>query len=111
MIESYGFGKIVIDGKVYTNDLIILPGKIISNWWRREGHLLQAEDLGEVFEAKPEKLIIGTGSSGMMQVAKEVYELAEKEGINVVCKKTAEAVKEFNYAKDAKTALAVHLTC
>ena len=28
MIESYSFGKIIIDGTKYISDLIIYPGKI-----------------------------------------------------------------------------------
>jgi len=41
MIEHYSFGRIVIDGKEYTKDLIIYPDKIRANWWRKEGHKLR----------------------------------------------------------------------
>ncbi|MCG2675765.1 hypothetical protein L6304_01045, partial [bacterium] len=46
----------VIDGKEYTNDLIIYPDHIQSSWWRKEGHRLDTEDIKEILEAKPEVL-------------------------------------------------------
>ena len=50
-IDSYQFGKIVVDGTSYTSDVIILGKTIVSNWWRKQGHLLSAEDLEAVFAA------------------------------------------------------------
>jgi hypothetical protein len=37
-IDHYEFGRIVVDGREVTNDLIILPGRVVRNWWRQEGH-------------------------------------------------------------------------
>ena len=36
-IESYEFGRMAIDGKAYTKDLILLPDRILDGWWRQEG--------------------------------------------------------------------------
>ena len=43
MIESYRFGKIVINGKSYSSDVIIIGDHVKANWWRREGHRLHIE--------------------------------------------------------------------
>ena len=43
-IDSYSFGRIVINGKTYTSDVIIFPDKVDASWWRKEGHLLQLAD-------------------------------------------------------------------
>ncbi|RLE92202.1 MAG: hypothetical protein DRN04_10905 [Thermoprotei archaeon] len=32
-VERYSFREIVIDGKLYTKDLIITPTRIKLNWW------------------------------------------------------------------------------
>jgi len=44
MINNYTFGHLVFKNKSYNKDLIIIKTakgeKIISNWWRKEGHLL-----------------------------------------------------------------------
>jgi hypothetical protein len=37
MIESFSFGRAVIDGRVYHSDLILFPdGRIQSSWWRKK---------------------------------------------------------------------------
>lgn len=112
MIEHYSFGRIVIDGKEYTKDLIIYPDKIRANWWRKEGHKLHIEDIKEVLEYKPEILIVGTGYSGFMEVSKQVKEEIEKRNIKLIVEKTKEACKIYNQLyKKHKVVAALHLTC
>ncbi len=117
MIESYSFGRLVFKGKLYTRDLIILSEgsflRVIDNWWRKEGHYLQVEDLEEVWKFKPEVLVIGTGASGVMRVAPDVLTKAKEFGIEVIFQLTSEAVRSFNsYLNQGKRlAGAFHLTC
>jgi hypothetical protein len=47
-IEKYSFGKMVINGKTYTQDLIIYPDSIEDSWWRKKGHSLVPEDIPRV---------------------------------------------------------------
>lgn len=108
-IDNYEFGKIVINGKTYTNDLIIFPDKIKANWWRKQGHLLQVEDLDEVFEEKPKLLIIGTGASGAMSVDDKTKERLKQKNIKYEILPTREACNLFNEKRNAIAAL--HLTC
>ena len=62
----------VVDGQTYTSDLIIFPEKIKDSWWRKSGHRLCLEDLEDVFQEKPEVLVIGTGFYGLMKTEEEV---------------------------------------
>ncbi|MDI6860571.1 MAG: MTH938/NDUFAF3 family protein [Caldisericia bacterium] len=110
-IESYEFGRIIIDGKEYTRDLIILGDKIISNWWREEGHFLQIVDALYVFEFKPEVLIIGTGANGLMKVSDDLIKKLQEEKIDYYILKTKDAVKKFNEIENKKKAALFHLTC
>jgi hypothetical protein len=71
-IDSYQFGRIVIDATAYTNDCIITGSKVLSDWWRKEGHLLAVEDIKSVIESKPSILIVGCGASGMMKIAETI---------------------------------------
>ena len=71
MIDSYDFGRIVVDGKAYTSDVIIFPDKVKDNWWRKEGHALYIEDIESVVKEKPEVLIVGTGNYGLLEVLQE----------------------------------------
>lgn len=111
-IEHYSFGRITIDGKTYTSDVIIYPGRVDSSWWRKEGHYLQVVDLTDVINAKPDILIIGTGYSGVMQVPKETINYLESKGIEVHVARTEKAVEMFNkLQKDKIVVAALHLTC
>jgi hypothetical protein len=57
-ITHYSFGRIVIDGTEHTRDVIILPEKVVGNWWRKDGHSLVLDDLNDVFSELPNHLII-----------------------------------------------------
>lgn len=112
MIESYTFGKMVVDGCIYTSDLIIFPDRIQSFWWRKTGHKLCLEDIEDVFKEKPECLVIGTGYLGVMKVDKEVQEQVREMGITLIIEKTPQAIQTFNTLSSKKTAIgAFHLTC
>jgi hypothetical protein len=111
-IEHYSFGKIVIDGKTYTSDLIIYPDRIDPSWWRKEGHLLQIDDLSDVLKENPDLIIIGTGYSGVMRVSEDVIKFLKSKKINVIIEKTSEAVITYNKSPKTKKIIAcLHLTC
>jgi len=112
MIDSYDFGRIVINGKRYNSDLIVFPDKVRDGWWRKEGHRLHVEDLKDVLEAKPEVLVVGTGYSGLMRVPHETRKYVESEGIELIAQNTAEACETLNrLVKSRKVVAALHLTC
>jgi hypothetical protein len=111
-IDSYSFGSIVIDKKRYDADVIILPDRVVANWWRKSGHSLEPDDLVEIVSHKPDKLIIGTGSFGVMKVPVETLEFLGNQGIKTIVLKTGDAVEEFNRSESGgSVAAALHLTC
>ena len=83
VIEHYSFGRITVNGKTYTSDVIIYPDKVDSSWWRREGHNLQVADLSDVIQASPQILVVGTGAYGAMKVSKDTVSYLESKGIEV----------------------------
>ena len=66
-IEHYEFGRIVVDGGEERRDLIILPDRVVRNWWRQDGHALVLKDLDQVLYDLPEHLVIGTGAYGQLR--------------------------------------------
>ena len=112
-IDSYQFSKIVIDGVDYNKDVIILDGAVHANWWRKQGHLLSAEDLQPVITAKPSVLIVGCGASGLMKISDEARHVLLEEDIQLEAVDTAKAVERFNELSktDVNIAAALHLTC
>ncbi len=112
-VEDYSFGRIVINGKTYRNDVIVSRDWINSNWWRKEGHAVCLEDIKEILERKPEVVVFGTGAYGVVKVRKEVIDELKNRGIEVICEPTAKAVEIYNkLLKEGKNVvLAAHLTC
>jgi hypothetical protein len=112
-IEDYRFGRIVIDGKSYTSDVIVFPDRVQDGWWRSEGHELCPADVWEVVQEKPEVLVVGTGHSGLMRVLAETEEYLERQGIRLMVQRTAEACQTFNRLSrlGEKAVAALHLTC
>ncbi len=111
-IESYQFGRIVIDDQAHHKDVIILPGRVIGGWWRKEGHVLHPEDLEAVFEAAPEVLVVGQGASGLMRVTDETEQALRDAGIELIALPTGEAVETYNRLRGERAvAAALHLTC
>ena len=112
MINSYDFGRIVVDGKAYTSDVIIFPDKVKDNWWRKEGHALHIEDIESVVKDKPEVLIVGTGKYGILKVLPETKEYIESKGIELIVEPTEKACEMYNeITKNKKAVAALHLTC
>lgn len=112
MIDQYSFGKIVVDGETYTSDVIIYPDRVDGRWWRKEGHNLSLEDLADVFDAKPQTLVVGQGQPGLMKVSDDVRQAIADQGIELHVAPTAGAVEEYNRLAAGKTTVAaLHLTC
>ena len=59
--------RIMIDGREETRDPIILPDRVVRDWWRRDGHALVLDDLAEVLGELPFHLVLGTGAAGRMR--------------------------------------------
>ena len=112
-IDSYQFGKIVVDGVNYNSDCLIVGGTVISNWWRKQGHSLSAEDLKAVIAAAPSVLVVGCGASGLMKVPEETQLSLQENGIRLETLDTYKAVQRFNKLaqENSNVAAALHLTC
>ena len=111
-IDSYDFGHIVVDGVSYRQDLLIWPGRIKADWWRRESHLLQVGDVAEALTAAPEVLVVGMGQPGRMQVDQDLAAFLKDKGVELVAVPTKEACRLINsLAGKRRLAAALHLTC
>jgi hypothetical protein len=110
-IDQYEFGQIVVDGRQGTRDLIILPNRMVRNWWRRDGHVLVLDDLVEVLDELPFHLVVGTGADGRMRPDPDTVQQLQERGVTVEVPPTGQAVRRFAELDPAGTAAALHLTC
>jgi hypothetical protein len=110
-IEGYRFGRVEVDGEEQTRDVIVLPERVVPNWWRREGHGLVIEDLRAVLDDLPERLVIGCGASSRMRPDPGTLQELRRRGVEVDVLPTAQAVRRYEELDPARTAAALHLTC
>ena len=111
-IDAYNFGRIVIDGQVYRHDVILLPDRVLPNWWRVEGHSLFLEDLQQALNCSPQVLVIGLGKYSRMKVPEETRKQIEADGIRLLVLETGEACETYNQLREQEHVVAaLHLTC
>jgi hypothetical protein len=110
-LQDYRFGRLIVDGQEHTRDLIVLPDRVVADWWRREGHSLAIEDLDEVLEELPPRLVLGVGAHGRLRPDAAVIAELERRGVEVECLPTDAAVRRYGELDARRTAAALHLTC
>jgi len=112
-IEEYEFGRIVVNGYEYREDIIIHDGGVEAGWWRKEGHKVSVEDLERILELNPELIIFGTGANGRLRVERHVKDLLKERGIEFMELNSYDAVKVYEGLSQKRkgVVLAIHLTC
>ena len=113
MITDFSFGKIVVNGKTYTDDIKIVRGRVISDWWRKRGHRVDVEDIADILESEPDTVVIGKGSPGLMKTSNHLRESLVAHNILLIEKKTSKAIEVFNklFQEGRKVAAGLHITC
>ena len=113
MIDSFGFGFMVIDGRRYSSDLIINPdGRIRDGWRRRRGHVLTRKDLETLVETRPEVIIAGTGIHGRMQPEPDLAKTLGSLGIHFMTASNDQAVSWYNDRSSiSRVGACFHLSC
>ncbi len=113
MITEFSFGKIVVNGKTYKNDIKIIGGRVISEWWRKSGHRVEVEDISDILESEPEVVVIGKGSPGLLKSTASLRDYLAANHIELIEKKTSKAMDVFNglLEQGRKVAAGFHISC
>jgi hypothetical protein len=113
MITDFSFGKIVVNGKTYSDDIKIVRGQVISGWWRKRGHRVDVEDVADILESRPDIVVIGKGSPGLMKSSSSLRDYLNVNNVELIEKKTAKAIEVFNklYQEGKRVAAGFHITC
>lgn len=114
MIDKYESGRLIrINGETFHHDVKIIGDVVVGNWWRQQGHRLNAVDIEDILDYRPEVLVIGTGFAGLMKVPSATRMVLKASDIRIEAEKTSRAVHIFNRLHKAgcKVAGAFHLTC
>ena len=113
MITEYTFGKIICQGKTYTNDIKIIEGQVVADWWRKSGHRVDIEDVIDILETKPDILVIGKGSPGLLKSTASLRAHLAANDIKLIEKKSSLAMRIFNqlYGEGKRVAAGFHVSC
>jgi len=97
MIESYTYGKMVVDGQTYTEDVVVYPDRVEAKWKRKDESKLDVEDVRPLIEKdKPEVLVVGTGKHSLLKISREVREYLASQGVKLVAETTDLAMRSYN---------------
>ena len=113
MIEDYSEGHIRIDGADYEQDVKIIGSDVVPNWWRKSGHRIEVEDIGDILDANPDILVVGTGYAENVKISEQVLSLTKGRNIRLIPEATPRAVRTYNglLSEGNSVAGAFHLTC
>jgi len=110
------FGEIDIEGQHYDHDVVIEKGNVrkrkkgSSKLYRsRFGHTPLSVE--EHIPWHGRKLFIGTGAHGSLPVMPEVYEEAQRKGVEVIAKPTIEVCELLKKYKPGDVNAILHVTC
>jgi hypothetical protein len=110
-ITHYSFGKIIIDGKTFENDVAILPDKTIKRWRAKVRHAIQLVDVKDLIDESSATLIIGIGANKRCDISNDIIDYAESKGVRLEVLDTYEAVRLFNTFPKEGLSACFHLNC
>ena len=117
IIDKTRFGSITIAGKTYDHDVIIrLDGEVkkrkkkLSKAVFGSSHTVSKDEAKYVYEEGAERIIIGSGQSGILDLSEEAEKYFRKKGCTVDTRRTPEAVRKWNEACERVIGL-FHVTC
>lgn len=111
-ITHYEYGKIIINEKEYTNDIVIWPDSSITKG-SEDMHSLRVSDFEVLFNSGLKKVVIGTGDEGKMEwdFSRKVQRAIKAKGIEMVMMDTHELVIFLNENQQRNFLTLVHLNC
>jgi hypothetical protein len=116
-IEKTRFGSITVGGQVYQHDLLIRPDgevqarvKELSKVVYGTSHTISLAEAQHVYQEGVERLIVGTGLTGLTKLSEEAAAYLREQGCHVDRYPTRRAIRAWNEAEGAVIGL-FHITC
>lgn len=94
-ITSYTRGEIVIDQRVLSSSLIVLPDRLIDDWRPAGFDDLTVEDLRSIAAFKPDLVLLGTGETQRFPESALFWPLLDM-GIGFEAMTTGAACRTYN---------------
>lgn len=116
-IDSFNFGFIVVDGKQYVCDVLILPDGVVTKRepsGRRLGsHTISRSEIENLYRAQPDVILVGCGTSWLARLSEDAEAYLQETNLNPVILPSSLAVKTFNQlvGEGKRVAALIHITC
>ena len=116
-IDRTAFGSITIEGALYQRDVMIrLDGKVkkrkkrLSKAVYGTSHIISLDEARHIYQKGAERLIVGAGQYGLVELSGEAAGYLEQQGCRVDLMPTKEAIRVWNQSEGAVIGL-FHVTC
>jgi len=117
-INSFKFGEITVDGKKY-HQVLIIGNTVVERDYEKLKELFNtSHKIGDweeegLIKENPEKIFIGTGTEGMLEVSGEFKEKIKNTGIELIVGVTPKIIDLFNkeLKTDKRINALIHTTC
>lgn len=116
-IDSFNFGFIVVDGRQFACDVVILPGGTVEG--RKPGrgklgnHSIKRSEIEKMQRTEPDEILIGCGTSWMAKLSEDAETYLGEANLNPVVLPSSLAVEKFNQlaSEGKRVAALIHITC
>ena len=116
-IDGTKFGSITVAGEVFERDILIrLNGQVekrkkkLSKEIYGTSHKVSIAEAKYIYEEGAERVIFGTGQTGMVKLSDEAADFFKRKNCQVDLIPTPKAIKAWNNAK-GKVISVFHVTC
>jgi len=117
LIDHTEFGQINIDGKAYDYDVLITSDGSIKKRKKKlskkvygTSHTLSVDEALYIYENNAEKIIIGNGQYGVLELSPGAIEFFREKGLEIVIDKTPISADIWNTTRGNLIGL-FHVTC
>ena len=116
-INSFNFGFIVVDGKQYVYDVLILPDGTVKEREPGKGrlgsHAISRGEIENLRKVQPDVIVVGTGTSGLATLSQDAEVYLQQPDLNLMVLPSPQAVERFNRLMDEgkRVAALIHITC
>ena len=109
-ISHYEFGKILVNGKEYTKDIVIKNNKVTLRKTENR-HAVTHDEIDKLIREEPDIIIIGLGNNSVAKIEESAREHIAESKIELFTADTPKAVERFNESEGKNIAAIFHLTC
>lgn len=105
LITSHEVGKVMVNNRAFTQNLIVLPEQLIENWQPADKNYakpnigilkaLSIADFEQIAALKPELVLLGTGDTHQF-IHPKLYAPLTEQQIALECMTTAAACRTYN---------------